>query len=177
MEGRYVPGKTTLALALLGALMISPAPSLAQAATKPSVTKSVVNDLTVWKSASPTTPGAVQCYTGVTLTSSSGGTVPKLTVTYYRSANGSGQIELQIPGAWIAARPEMTLTIGNSSVSGQVDLKGKAGGYVSLTRPASTFGTVRAEQGGATISVDGKSFSFAAPSFGAVLQALEQCQP
>lgn len=172
-----MPGKTALALALLGSLMLSPAPSLAQAATKPSVTKSVVNGLTVWKSASPTTPGAVQCYTGVTLTNNSGGAAPKLTVTYYRSANGNGQVELQIPTGWVAVRPEMTLTIGTSSVSGPVDLKGKAEGYVSLTRSASAFNSVRAGQGSATISVDGKSFSFAAPSFGAVLQTLEQCQP
>lgn len=170
-------GKTTLALALLGALTMSPVPSLAQAAAKPSVTKSVVGGLTVWRSPSLTTPGAVQCYTGVTLTNASGGAAPKLTVTYYRAANGNGQVELQIPGAWLAARPEMTLTIGGGSVSGLVDAKGKAGGFFSLTKPKSAFNTVRAEQGGATISVDGKSFSFATPSFDTVLQAVEQCQP
>lgn len=170
-------GKTTLALALLGALMLGPLPSLAQAAKKPSVTKSVVNGLTVWRSPSVTTPGAVQCYTGVALTNSTGGPAPKLTVTYYRSANGNGQIELQIPGGWAAARPEMTLTIGSGSVAGPVDLKGKAEGYVSLTRPRNAFNTVRAGQGTATISFDGNSFSFATPSFDTVLEALEQCQP
>lgn len=170
-------GKTTLALALLGALMLSPVPSLAQAAAKPSVTKSVVNGLTVWRSPSPTTPGAVQCYTGVMLTNASGGAAPKLTVTYYRSANGNGQVELQIPSPWVAVRPELTLTIGTSSVSGPVDLKGKAEGYVSFTRPRANFNTVRAQQGTATISFDDKSFSFATPSFDTVLQAVEQCQP
>lgn len=170
-------GKTTLALALLGALMLSPVPSLAQAAAKPSVTKSVVGGLTVWRSPSPTTPGAVQCSTGVTLTNSAGGVAPKLTVTYYRSANGNGQVELQIASTWVAVRPELTLTIGTSSVSGPVDLKGKAEGYVSFTRPRNAFNTVRAGQGTATISFDGKSFSFATPSFDTVLQAVEQCQP
>lgn len=170
-------GKTTLALALLGALMLSPVPSLAQAAAKPSVTKSVVNGLTVWRSPSPTTPGAVQCSTGVTLTNSSGGAAPKLTVTYYRAANGNGQVELQIPSPWVAVRPELMLTIGTSSVSGPIDLKGKAEGYVSFTRPRNAFNTVRAQQGTATISFDDKTFSFATPSFDTVLQALEQCQP
>ncbi|WP_446653045.1 hypothetical protein [Blastomonas sp.] len=170
-------GKTTLALTLLGALMLSPVPSLAPAAAKPSVTKSVVNGVTVWRSPSPTTPGAVQCSTAVTLANSSGGAAPKLTMTYYRAANGNGQVELQIPSPWVADRPELTLAIGNSSVSGPVDLRGKAEGYVSFTRPRNAFNTVRAGQGTATISFDGKSFSWTAPSFDTVLQALEQCQP
>lgn len=170
-------GKTTLALALLGALTLSPVPSLAQAAAKPSLTKSVVNGLTVWRSPSATTPGAVQCSTAVTLTNNSGGAAPKLTVTYYRAANGNSQVELQVPSPWVAARPELTLTLGNSSVSGPVDLRGKADGYVYFTRPTNAFSKVRAGQGAATISFDGKSFSFATPSFDTVLQALEQCQP
>lgn len=69
----------------------------------------------------------------------------------------------------------MTLTIGNGSVSGLADVKGKAEGNVSLTRPLGNFNTVRGEQGTAKIAFDGKSFSWTAPSFDSVLQALAQC--
>ncbi len=114
-------------------------------------------------------------YTGVTLVNGSGGAAPKLTVTYYRCANGNGQVDLQVPGPWVAARPEMTLTIGNGSVFGLAGVKGRAEGNVSLTRPLGNFNTVRGEQGTAKIAFDGKSFSWTAPSFDSVLQALAQC--
>ncbi len=69
----------------------------------------------------------------------------------------------------------MMLTIGNGSVSGLADVKGRAEGAISLTRPLGNFNTVRGKQSTAKIAFDGKSFSWTAPSFDSVLQALAQC--
>lgn len=162
-------------LGLLGSAVASTGPVLAQATERPVLTKSTIDGLLVTKSTLASRPGEVACFTHVILTGGTGTTPPRLTVTVRRFASGNRSVELETLAIWGATRPVPTIAIGSESVSAPADFRGKSAGYVSLSKNASDFNRLRDQQGTATFSFDGKSYSWTTPSFGSILTTLERC--
>lgn len=150
-------------------------PALAQAAERPTLTKSTIDGLVVIKSVLASRPGRIGCSTNATLSGSPANLPHKVTVTYTKVPGDSSLIEFQVSHVWTAARIEPVLTIGSASVSGIADMRGKANQYVSFYKPESAFNRILGEQGSATLSFDGKSYSWSTPTLSAMVNALRQC--